>query len=71
VSQPVMPGLGLVGTILGLFVIPLAVWVWRIWKNDLSHIAKRLVTIEKSQERIETKVDDHISSHAKGDFDKE
>ena len=70
-AQPIMPDLGLIGTILGLLVLPLAVWVWRIWKNDLSHIAKRLVAIEKSQERIETKVDDHISSHAKGDFDKE
>jgi len=63
-----MPGLGLVGTILGLLVLPLAAWVWKIWKNDLAHIAKRLTGIEKAQERIETKVDDHINDHAKGEF---
>jgi len=66
-----MPGLGLVGTVLSLFIFPLAVWVWKIWKNDLGHIAKRLAIIEKSQERIEKKVDDHINSHAKGEFSKD
>ena len=60
-SQPILPGLGLIGTILGVLVIPLAVWVWKIWKNDLKHINDRL-------ERIEIKVDGHISDHAKGEF---
>ena len=60
-SQPILPGLGLIGTILGVLVIPLAVWVWKIWKNDLKHINDRL-------ERIEIKVDSHISDHAKGEF---
>jgi len=68
VAQPIMPGLGLIGTILGVLVFPLALWVWRIWKNDLKHVGDRLDKIEDGQGRIETKLDDHINSHAKGDF---
>jgi len=50
-------------------VIALAGLLWKFWKNDLRHIGRSLDEIKTGQTRIEKKIDDHISSHAKGDFE--
>jgi len=50
-------------------VAALAGLLWKFWRNDLRHIAKSLDGIKDGQTRIEKKIDDHISSHAKGDFE--
>jgi len=46
----------------------LAGFIWKIWRNDLKHIARSLARVEAGQTRIEAKIDNHISAHAKGDF---
>jgi len=50
-------------------VATLAGLLWKFWRNDLRHISKSLEGIQAGQTRIEKKIDDHISSHAKGDFE--
>jgi len=63
--MPIIPGAGVI-SLGGIIVI--AGFLWKIWRNDLRHISKALDRVEGSQTRIETKIDSHISSHAKGDF---
>jgi len=63
--MPIIPGAGVIS--LGGIIL-IAGFLWKIWRNDLRHISKALDRVESSQTRIETKIDNHISSHAKGDF---
>jgi len=63
---PIIPGAGVI-SLGGLIVI--AGFLWKIWRNDLRHISKALERVEAGQTRIEAKIDTHISSHAKGDFE--
>jgi len=56
--EPLIPGAGVIS---GMGLLALAGWVWKIWKNDLKHVKAAL-------ERIETKLDQHINDHAKGDL---
>ena len=54
--EPLLPGLGLLGVILGMFVIPVGGWLIKIYYNDIKHIINRL-------DRIESKLDRHIEGH--------
>jgi len=63
---PFLPDAGVIS--LGGIVV-IAGFLWKIWRNDLRHISKALERVEEGQVRIETKIDNHITSHAKGDFE--
>jgi len=52
-----MPAIELLIKVIGLLVLPLGFWVWRLRTNDLKHLTDRL-------DRIEDKLDRHLEGHA-------
>ncbi len=60
-----IPGAGAI-SLVGILAI--TGFLWKMWRNDLKHIAESQTAIRSSLERIENKLDEHINAHAKGDF---
>ena len=48
---------------IGLLVIPLGGWMWKIRHNDLRHLDERIDRIDKRIERLEDKLDRFIREH--------